>query len=85
MVRTQIQLTEEQSRILKAMARERKVSMANLIRQSIDRFIHSAHEPTMEEKRQRALSIVGKYAAGETDLGVGHDRYLAEIYGETGK
>lgn len=85
MVRTQIQLTEKQSRILKAMSRERGVSKAELIRQSLDHFIRSSDEPTLADKYERALSVAGMFSSGETDLGRNHDRYLAEIYAEVGE
>lgn len=85
MVRTQIQLTEEQSHTLKVMAREKGISVAELIRRSIDHYIHSLKEPTLEQKYERSLSIIGKYTAKETDLGRNHDRYLAEIYGDSGE
>lgn len=39
MVRTQIQLTEEQSFFLKQIAMEEQVSIAELIRQSVDVLI----------------------------------------------
>jgi hypothetical protein len=39
MVRTQIQLTEEQTAALKALSSSRDVSMAELIRASLDDFI----------------------------------------------
>ena len=85
MVRTQIQLTEEQSRILKDIAGEKGLSVAELIRQSIDHYIQSTHELTKEEKKRRALSVVGITSSGVPDLGSEHDRYLAEIYGDFGK
>jgi metal-responsive CopG/Arc/MetJ family transcriptional regulator len=85
MIRTQIQLTEEQSQTLKEMAQERGVSMAELIRQSIDNFIRARNQLTLEEKRRRALSIVGIASSGVTDLGVNHDDYLAEAYGDFGQ
>ncbi len=85
MIRTQIQLTEKQSRTLKTMAMERGVSVAELIRQSVDNFIRSANQPTLDERRQRALSVVGIAASGETDLSTNHDYYLAEAYGDFGE
>ena len=85
MVRTQIQLAEEQAQILKAMAQEQGVSMAELIRQSIDSFIRSRNQPTLDEKRQRALAIVGQFVSGVPDLSTEHDRYLAEAYGDFGE
>lgn len=83
MIRTQIQLTEEQARRLKSIAQERGISVAEVIRQSIDLYIQSSKQPTMAEKRLRALSIVGRGASGESDLASEHDRYLAEVYGES--
>jgi len=85
MVRTQIQLTEEQAQILKEMSREKGVSMAELIRQSIDSFIRFRNQPTLAEKRQKALAIVGQFSSGVPDLSTEHDRYLAEAYGDFGE
>ena len=85
MIRTQIQLTEEQSRVLKAMALEENVSVAELIRRSIDRYIRSANRPTLDEKRRRALAVVGKFSSDVTDLSTNHDHYLAEAYGDFGE
>ena len=85
MVRTQIQLTEEQVQILKALALERGVSMAELIRQSVDSFIRSRNQPTLDEKRQKALAIIGQFSSGVPDLSTNHDHYLAEAYGDFGE
>lgn len=85
MIRTQIQITEEQAQALKEIARERGISMAELIRQSIDGFIRARNQPTLEERRRRALSIVGIASSGVSDLATEHDRYLAEAYGDFGK
>lgn len=84
MYRTQIQLREDQSKKLKEMAAEYNVSVAELIRQSVDMLIQSGDELTKAEKRKRAASIVGLYKSDVTDLAVNHDKYLAEIYGEVG-
>jgi hypothetical protein len=85
MVRTQIQLTEEQSQTLKEMAQERGVSIAELIRQSIDNFIRARNQLTLDEKRRRALSIIGQFASGVPDLSTEHDYYLAKVYGDFGQ
>jgi hypothetical protein len=84
MYRTQIQIREDQSKKLKEMAAEYNVSVAELVRQSIDLLIESNHELTQAEKRKRAESIVGIYKSDVTDLSTNHDHYLAEIYGEVG-
>ena len=91
MVRTMIQLTEEQMKTLKALAKARKTSVAKLVRESVAQYIVTApNELSYEEKRQRALEFIrqikeGKFQAhdieGKTDVSVDHDKYLAEIYG----
>ena len=82
MVRTQIQLTEEQSRFLKRLAAERDVSVASLIREAIERLKDSKDGPDREELKRRALSVVGMFRSGKSDISVNHDKYLAEIYPE---
>jgi hypothetical protein len=91
MVRTMIQLTEEQMKALKELAKARKTSVAKLVRESVAQYIAtSPTEPSYEEKRKRALQFVkdikeGKIKAydieGKTDVSVNHDKYLTEIYG----
>ncbi len=82
MVRTQIQLTEEQSQTLKSLAAERGVSVAELIRQSVDEFIHASAGLSDQERRRRAAAAAGKFGSGKTDVAVRHDDYLAEAYAE---
>jgi predicted transcriptional regulator len=82
MVRTQIQLTEEQFRRLKALANERDTSVSELIRQSLDQYIVSAKGIPLSERRQRAIAISGRFRSGEPGEAVSseHDEYLAEVY-----
>ena len=80
MVRTQIQLTEEQSRRLRAIAANEGVSLAEMIRRSIDQFVRTRSQISQAEKRKRALAVVGKYTSGVGDVSIEHDRYLTEIY-----
>lgn len=91
MVRIMVQLTEEQLKALKELAKARKTSVAKLVREGVDQYIVSAPtEQSYEEKRQRALEFIrqlkeGKIQyhdiEGKTDVSVNHDKYLAEIYG----
>lgn len=85
MVRTQIQLTEEQLRTLKRLAEKESVSMAELIRRSVDYYIATTSESPVEERKQRLLSVIGIGSSGISDIGVNHDKYLAEIYAEVGE
>lgn len=82
MIRTQIQLTEEQSETLKRMAEEKNVSVAELVRRSVDAYIDRQGSVSAEERKHRLLSIIGIAASGDTDLAEEHDRYLDEIYGD---
>lgn len=91
MIRTMIQLTEEQMQALKALAKERKTSVAKLVRESVAQYVTVASKDlTREEKRQRALKFIQQIQSGEiksvdiegkTDVAQNHDKYLAEIYG----
>lgn len=88
MVRTMVQLTEEQVKALKKLAKARKTSLAQLVRESVDQYIVTApRELTREEKRQRALEGLEKIQKagfrdmeGKKDLSINHDQYLEEIY-----
>lgn len=88
MIKEEILLTEEQVAALNALAEEQNVSLSDLIRQSIDYYIYSLPRQTMpkiswEEKVRRGLSAIGIAATDETDLSINHDKYLAEIYGQS--
>ncbi len=79
MVRTQIQLTEEQAAKLKKMAADRHVSLAELIRQGVDVVLRSG-AVSEEEKRERAIAAAGRFRSGKHDVSSRHDEYLAEAY-----
>ena len=78
MVRTQVQLTAEQARKVKKIAASRGVSMAEVIRDALEGAIRSDASSISEEKRKRALEIVGRFRSGKRDVSRKHDAYLAE-------
>lgn len=78
MIRTQIQLTDRQAFLLKEEARKRGVSVAELIRQGVDRILHHDQPINIAELRQRALALSGKFHSGVSDLAVNHDYYLGQ-------
>ena len=84
MIRTQIQLTEEQSQTLKRLARKQQRSVAELIRQSVDLYLSTTGEVPIDQQYERALALAGKYGSGDVDLGRRHDAYLAEAYAMSG-
>jgi len=79
-IRTQIQLTEEQARALKILAATRRGSVAELIRQSVDSLIQSSGGIDMAERRRRAIAAAGRFHSGQPDISTEHDRYLTEDY-----
>lgn len=82
MIRTQIQLTDEQARDLKARASEKGISMAELIRQSLAATLHSSPQADKASRKKRAIDIAGRFRSGKSDLSAAHDRYAAESYGK---
>ena len=80
MVRTQIQLSEEQSQRLKALAAREGKSVAELIRQSVDVMLATVGNLNEGQQRRRALAAAGKFHAEISDLAEDHNRYLNEAY-----
>ncbi|MBI4540074.1 MAG: ribbon-helix-helix protein, CopG family [Gemmatimonadetes bacterium] len=80
MVRTQIQLTQEQAAALRALAAGEGLSMAELVRTAVDRLLGDRRAVDAAERRRRALDAVGRFASGRSDVAREHDRYLAEAY-----
>lgn len=78
MVRTQVQLTDDQMRTLKRLAAERGISVAELVRQGVDLLVRHAGVGNHEEQRRRALAATGRFRSGLGDLATEHDRYLAQ-------
>jgi predicted DNA-binding ribbon-helix-helix protein len=80
MVRTQIQLTEDQAKALKKIAQSRHLSVAEIIRKAVDTVIKSNTVVNAEERHKRAMEIVGKFSSGKRDVSKKHDLYLTEVY-----
>jgi predicted DNA-binding protein len=80
MVRTQIQLTEEQQAALRAMSAATGRSIAQLIREAVDQTVSRANTRDRDEKIARAMRAAGKFGSGHRDVSSRHDEHLAEIY-----
>ncbi|NOY45199.1 MAG: ribbon-helix-helix protein, CopG family [Deltaproteobacteria bacterium] len=81
MVRTQIQLTENQNRRLRDLARREGISLAEAIRRCVQRALAE----TTEDRAAlyaRAAELVGSLERpeGPSDLAENHDRYLEEAF-----
>ena len=80
MKRTQIQLTEDQLRSLKALAREEERSVADLVRQSVAEYLVRRPAVDRAELIRRARGLIGRYRSGIPDLAEEHDRYLDDAF-----
>ncbi len=80
MVRTQIQLTEEQAKKLRDLSAASRESVAALIRKAVDQFIVSGN-PDRSALYRQSESVVGKYKTDTGDISINHDRYLEEAFG----
>jgi hypothetical protein len=74
MTRLQVLLSEEQARRLKELARKRRTSKTNLVREGI--------ELILRQKRDKApdplLDLIGQaHRVGQSDISRCHDKYLA--------
>jgi hypothetical protein len=78
MVRTQIQLTERQAALIRQLAAERNLSMAEAIRLSLDRFLEGTVTVDHGERIRRALAVTERFRSGHRDTSVAHDQVLAE-------
>lgn len=77
MIRTQIQITDDQARSLKRLAAKEGKSVAELIRISVDNLLRTGGTQDHTIARQKALTAAGKLS-GPQNLAEDHDAYLAE-------
>ena len=84
MIRTQVQLTEEQLRRLKRLAADRDVSVAELVRNGVDGILDAGERASQTDRERRALAALGRFRSGRSDVAREHDRYLAEAYAQRG-
>jgi predicted transcriptional regulator len=81
MIRTQIQLTEEQVRRLESLAGASDKSLAALIRTAVDQYLVSG-KPDRHSAYRQARAVVGKHMADIEDVSENHDRHLEEAFVE---
>ncbi|MBW1701275.1 MAG: ribbon-helix-helix protein, CopG family [Deltaproteobacteria bacterium] len=79
MIRTQIQMEEDQIDWLRVEARSRGVSVSQLIREGVALF-RAREERFPEEKKKRALAAVGRFSSNLSEVSERHDDYLAEAF-----
>jgi hypothetical protein len=77
MIRTQIQLSESQSKQLKRLAEIKGMSVAELIRISVDALLATTPVVDREQMKERAMALAGRFS-GPVDLAENHDAHLVE-------
>jgi len=78
MIRTQIQLTQEQSASVKELSAAAGISISDFVRRCVDAYVASRDETTRARRVKRALAAVGKFRSGESDVSERHDEYYVE-------
>lgn len=77
MVRTIVQLPENQAAALERAARRRGVSRAAVVREALSELL-GPEEAAEDEALKRALAAAGSGSSGIPDLGKRHDDYTFE-------
>ena len=77
MVRTQIQLEQKQAEALRRLAGQRRISMAEAIRNAVDAYVASGSADDRAAQRERALAAIGAFSA-DPRLSETHDEAFAQ-------
>lgn len=80
MIRTQIQLTEEQYKMLKEISAKKNTSIAEVVRECIAYYATSKCVISNKEKYNKAINSIGRFKSGKKDISIKHDKYLAEEF-----
>lgn len=80
MVRTQIQLTDEQVARLRKVIASENTSIAAAVREALEMWLATREQPDRETLKRRAKEIAGMFDSGTPDLVERLDEYLAEAY-----
>jgi len=77
-VTTNIRISKEKLKALKLKAVEENKSVAQLIREAIDKFLFPSKEkaPAEDIKKDPFFKIVGMFESGIRDASVNHDKYI---------
>ena len=77
MIRTQISLTEDQMRRLRAEARRRQVPIAEVVRDAVERIVPI--DPGDRKARfERLMAAAGRFRSGSGDVAERHDEIAGE-------
>lgn len=77
-IRTEVELSEEQATALRQIAAAEGRSVEDVIRESVDAYAASRNARSREGRKAAAMSVAGRFHSGLSDLAERHDDYLAE-------
>jgi len=80
MRRVQVRLTKAQLEALRHESGCTGRSVADLIREGVDRRLTERTAISRDERIRRALAGVGKFSSGQRDASAKHDKYLADAF-----
>ena len=80
MIRTQVQLTEDQHSALRRLSAATGRSIADLIREVVRQALSAAPPAARQDRVERASRLAGKFASGSSHGSAEHDRHLAEAF-----
>jgi len=80
MVTRNIELTEEQDRLLEEVATDQGRTVSEVVREKVDELLRTQVQPSRQELRRRAAALSGRFRSGLSDLSTEHDRYLEESF-----
>ena len=78
MVRAQVQFTEEQLAAVRNVARQKGVSVSQVVREGVDLLLQQHQSPSREELVRRSLEVLGLFRSRTGDVSTRHDDYFAE-------
>lgn len=81
MVRTQVQLTEEQLEKLRRISAENGKSVAELVRLGVELYLSAQQKPDIRVLRERARLAAGRFSSGAPcNVSENVDEYLDEAF-----
>ncbi|MDP3723082.1 MAG: CopG family transcriptional regulator [Candidatus Omnitrophota bacterium] len=81
MTKTQVYLKPVQHHALVEEARERRLSLAALVRELVDQHLHQ-QLPAPADRSQALLGVIGLGHSGLSDVAKRHDHYLGDATDE---
>lgn len=80
MIRAQIQFQNDQLARLRQVAARQNRSVADLVRESVDRYLSAAPQGDATSIKERAKQVIGKFSTGASNTSEHHDDQLAEAF-----